>query len=114
MCIGIEYFLEGERKSVYFDAVAPDLPARLRGGAIGFYRWRAAPPFMTAGISQGWRAKFPETGCAPLEEIRAGKWANLEPRPADRPTSSAVAHTALYERRPRVRSGSCALASSTS
>ena len=26
-------------------------------------------------------AKFPETGWAPLEEIRAGKWARLEPRP---------------------------------
>jgi hypothetical protein len=26
-------------------------------------------------------AKFPETGWAPLEEIRAGKWNWLEPRP---------------------------------
>jgi hypothetical protein len=36
MCIGIEYFLEGERTSVYYDSPAPDLPVRLRGGAIGF------------------------------------------------------------------------------
>jgi hypothetical protein len=39
--IGIEYFLEGERKSVYFDSPSPELPVRLRGGAIGFYRWGA-------------------------------------------------------------------------
>jgi len=39
MCIGIEFFLGGERRAVYFDSPAPDLPVRLRGGAIAFYRW---------------------------------------------------------------------------
>jgi hypothetical protein len=41
MCIGIEYFLEGERKAVSFDTERPELPVRLRGGAITSYRWGA-------------------------------------------------------------------------
>lgn len=36
--------------------------------------------FYDAGNVQGWGAKFPETGWAPLEEIKEHKWARLEPR----------------------------------
>jgi hypothetical protein len=82
MCIGIEYFLEGERHAVYYDSPAPDLPVRLRGGAIGFYRWGArSTAFYELGNIAGWGAKFPETGYAALDDIRAGKWSNFEPRP---------------------------------
>lgn len=82
MCIGIEYFLEGERRCVYYDSPAPDLPVRLPGGVIGSYRWGArSPKFYEGGNVAGWGAKFPETGYAPLDEIRADKWAWLEPRP---------------------------------
>ena len=82
MCIGIEFFLGGERRAVYFDSRAPKLPVRLRGGAIAFYGWGArSTAFYEAGNVAGWGAKFPETGYAPLEDIRAGKWEWLEPRP---------------------------------
>lgn len=81
VCIGIEYFLGGERRSVYYDSPAPDLPVRLRGGVIGSYRWGArSATFYEGGNVAGWGAKFPETGYAPLDEIRADKWARLEPR----------------------------------
>ena len=82
MCVGIEYHLDGERHAVYFDSPEPDLPVRVRGGAIGWYRWgaRKAAYYLTGNVA-GWGAKFPETGWAPLEEIRAGKWACLEPKP---------------------------------
>jgi hypothetical protein len=54
----------------------------MRGGSIAFYRWGArSTAFYDAGNVQGWGAKFPETGWAPLDEIKGGKWARLEPRP---------------------------------
>ena len=82
MCIGIEYYLEGERKSVFFDTERPELPVRLRGGGITFYRWGArSTVYYDAGNVQGWGAKFPETGWASLAEIKQHKWARLEPRP---------------------------------
>ena len=39
------------------------------------------PPSQVQNAVAGWGAKFPETGSAPLEEIRAGKWARFEPKP---------------------------------
>ena len=38
---GIDYVRDGERVAVYFDSTSPDLPVRMRGGAIRFYRWGA-------------------------------------------------------------------------
>lgn len=82
MCIGIEFYLQGERTRAYYDSAAPEVPVRLRGGAIGFYTWGARnAEFFEAGNMAGWGAKFPETGYAPLAEICAGTWAWLEPRP---------------------------------
>jgi hypothetical protein len=79
--IGIEYYLEGEAKAVYYDSASPELPVRLRGGCISFYRWgtRGATYYASDNVA-GWGAKFPETGWAPLEEIKAGKWDRFEPR----------------------------------
>lgn len=82
MCIGIEFYLQGEQRRVYYDSPAPEVPVRLRGGAIGFYTWGArSAAYFEAGNITGWGAKFPETGYAPLVEIHADKWARLEPRP---------------------------------
>ena len=41
MCDGIEYFLDGERVTVYFGEPGVELPVRTRSGAIAFYRWGA-------------------------------------------------------------------------
>lgn len=70
------------RSRVYLDTDRAELPVRLRGGAIGFYRWgaRRATYYVSDNVP-GWGAKFPETEWVSLEEIRAGKWAWLEPRP---------------------------------
>ena len=82
MCIGIEFFLEGERRAVYYDSATPMLPVRARDGGLAFYRWGAhSAAFYETGNKAGWGAKFPETGYAPLDEIREHKWAWLEPRP---------------------------------
>jgi hypothetical protein len=59
MCIGIEYFLQDARHTVYFDSDRPELPVRLRGGAIGFYTWGArSRTYYAAGNVPGWGAKF--------------------------------------------------------
>ena len=58
------------------------MPIRQRGGVIALYRWGArGSTYFAADNLTGWSARFPEGGWASLEEIRAGKWAWLEPRP---------------------------------
>ena len=39
------------------------------------------PDYVTLDNAPGWGAKFPQTGWAPLEDVRAQKWARVEPRP---------------------------------
>jgi len=82
VCGGIEYLRDGERVSVYFDSNRPDLAGRVRGGRIRFYRWgaRSAQYFSPDNLG-GYAAKFPETCCAALADIRAGKWTAFGPRP---------------------------------
>ena len=81
MCVGIEYFLDGERKAAYFESEEAELAVLQRGGAMRFYPWGARrSTYYVAGNTPGWGAKFPETGWAPLEDIRAGRWARFEPR----------------------------------
>jgi hypothetical protein len=83
MCIGIEFFVDAELRTVYFDSKDPALPLRGRGGVIRFCRWGArSPEYFAPDNVSGWGSKFPETGWLPLDEIRAGKWARFEPRPA--------------------------------
>jgi len=81
MCIGIEFFPDGERKLVLFDSQSPELPIRCRDGGIAFYRWgtRGATHY-AADNTPGWTIKFPEGGWAPLEQIRSGAWDKFEPR----------------------------------
>jgi hypothetical protein len=81
MCVGIEYFLDGEAVTVYFDSDRPDRPVRIRGGKIAFYRWGARGGIYTDDNTPGWLQKFPEGGHASLESIRAERWINYEPRP---------------------------------
>jgi hypothetical protein len=82
MCAGIEYLRDGERVAVYFDSNAPDLPVRQRGGAVRFYRWAArSAQYFSPDNPGGYAAKFPETCCARLADIRAGKWTSLAPQP---------------------------------
>ncbi len=54
----------------------------MRGGAIRFYRWgaRSAQYFSPDNLG-GYAAKFPETCCAALADVRAGKWTAYGPRP---------------------------------
>lgn len=82
MCLGIEYLLDGQAKTVYFDSHAPTLPVRVRGGAIRFYTWGTrSAAYVAADNIPGWGAKFPETGWIALVDINAGKWERLQPRP---------------------------------
>ena len=82
MCIGIEYFIDGERQTVYFDSKVPELPVLGHGAGLGFYRWGVrGPTYHLSDNTPGWLQKFPETGWAPLAEIRAGKWERYEPQP---------------------------------
>src|SRR6476620_12454419 len=82
MCSGIEYARDGEHVSVYFDSDNPDLPVRMRSGAVRFYRWgaRSAQYFNPDNLG-GYAAKFRETCCASLADIRANKWTAYAPRP---------------------------------
>lgn len=82
MCVGIEYFLDGERKLVGFDSVRPELAIRRKAGAIAFYRWGTrGPTYYAEDNTPGWAIKFPVGGWAPLDQIRAGEWQRFEPRP---------------------------------
>ena len=82
MCVGIEYFLDGKPVTVYFDSERPELPVRLRRGAIAFYRWGAQGRIYSDDNTPGWLQKFPEGCHASLESIRADRWINYEPKPA--------------------------------
>lgn len=82
MCVGIEYFRDGEQITVHFDSEAAELPVRVRGGFIAFYRWGARhAAYISADNIGGHVRKFPETGWLSLESIRAGQWDTFEPRP---------------------------------
>ena len=83
MCDGIEYFLDGERKTAaYGHSTDEQLPVRARGGAIVFYRWGVLGKVYFADDNlPGWGLKFPETAWASLASIRGGEWAKFEPRP---------------------------------
>lgn len=82
MCIGIQYFLDGERKLVLFDSQSPQLAIRLKTRAIIFYRWGTrGPTYSAEDNTRGWSIKFPVGGWAPLDAIRAGEWQKYEPRP---------------------------------
>jgi len=82
MCAGIEYLRDGKRVAVYFDSNSPELPVRQRGGTVRFCRWaaRSAHYFSPDNLG-GYAAKFPETCCAPLADIKVGKWTAYAPRP---------------------------------
>jgi hypothetical protein len=82
VCAGIEYLRDGERVRVWFDAVEPDLPVRLRGGGITFVRWgaRRACYFAEDNIG-GHVKKLSGRELRPARDIRAGKWASYEPKP---------------------------------
>ncbi|MGZ5171885.1 MAG: hypothetical protein ACXWCY_31120, partial [Burkholderiales bacterium] len=81
MCVGIEYFLDGKPVTVYFDSERPELPVRLRRGAIAFYRWGTRGRIYSDDNTPGWLQKFPEGGYAPLDSIRAERWSRYEPQP---------------------------------
>lgn len=84
VCDAIEYFLDGERKVACYgaDGRAAQLPIRQRNGSVAFYQWGAlADHYQALDNTPGWAAKFPRTAWMPLEEIRAHKWATLEPKP---------------------------------
>ncbi len=82
MCDSIEYFLDEERYVAQFGEPGIQLPIRSRGGRIDFYRWGAVgPDYITLDNRPGWAAKFPETNCAPLCEVRAGTWNRMAPQP---------------------------------
>jgi hypothetical protein len=82
MCDGVEYFLDGERVTVYFGEPGAELPIRTRAGAIAFLRWGALGKYYFSDDNRaGWGRKFPEGGWASLASIRAGEWTTLEPRP---------------------------------
>src|SRR6476620_7746711 len=82
MCARIEYLRDGERVAVYFDSNNQDLPVRMRRGWIHFYRWgaRSAQYFSPDNLG-GYAAKFPETCCSALADVRAGRWTAYAPRP---------------------------------
>ena len=66
---------------MYFDSNNSELPVRQCGRAIRFYRWGArSAQYFSADSLGAYAAKFPETCCAALAEIRAGKWTAFAPR----------------------------------
>jgi hypothetical protein len=82
MCHGIEYFREGERVLVYFDAPSPELPVRKRSGAIEFVTWGArGERYLSDDNTPGYLLKFPLGGWAARASILAGEWEKFEPRP---------------------------------
>ena len=82
MCEAIEFYLDGRRFEVSYGEVQSELPVRERRGRIAFYRWGAlGAQYVAADNRPGWGAKFPETGWAPLLEVRDNAWYKVEPRP---------------------------------
>jgi hypothetical protein len=82
MCDAVEYLLDGEPQVSCFGGPGVQLPVRKRGGAISFYRWGALRrEYFPDDGRPGWGAQFPETGWAPLDQVRAGHWARVEPKP---------------------------------
>jgi len=68
MCVGIEYFVNGSPKTVYFDgAERAQLPIRLRDGKTAFYMWGARGGVYSDDNTPGWLQKFPECAHASLE-----------------------------------------------
>ena len=81
MCHRIEYFLEGERVLVYFDAAHAELPVRKRSGAIEFVTWGArGERYLSDDNTPGYLLKFPVGGWAAGVHTcrRVGK---VQPRP---------------------------------
>lgn len=90
MCVGIEYFRDGERITVYFDSpAAAELPVCLRDRAVVFYPWGARhAEYFRAETIGGHARSFPVRGWLSLESIRAGEWDNSASRRFRRPRYS--------------------------
>ena len=75
MCVGIEYFRDGERVTVYFDSPrVAELPVCLPDRSVAFHRWGARyAEYFRAETIGGHARSFPVTGWLSLESIRAGE-----------------------------------------
>ena len=82
MCVRVEYVLDGRPVVVDFDIGEACLPVKLRRGGVAFVKWGTRSP--RYGIEEntpGHLLKWPETGWATLESIRADDWSKFDPRP---------------------------------
>jgi hypothetical protein len=84
MCIGVEYFRDGESVRVYVTQRNPLIPIRLKSGRVTFLKWgaRGACQGVEGDTGPGHIQTWPEGGWAALDEIRAGRWSKLDPKPA--------------------------------
>jgi hypothetical protein len=79
MCIGIEYFLEVERKAVHFDSPEPKLPVRRRDRLL--HLGRAQQHLLRRWQRSRMGRQVSRNGLGSARGIRAGEWAHYEPRP---------------------------------
>ena len=83
MCIGVEYFRDGEPVRVYVTQGGAQVPVRLRNGRIVTVKWgaRAGVPGVEDDTGAGHIRTWPEGGWAPLDDVHAEKWHKFDPKP---------------------------------
>ncbi len=83
MCIGVEYFKDGEPVRVYVTQGGAQLPIRLRGGRVVMVKWgaRSAIPGVEDDTGPGHIRTWPNGGWAALDDIRSDAWKRYDPKP---------------------------------
>ena len=83
MCVGVEYFVDGEPVTIYVTQRDARLPVRLRGGRIKLVTWgaREGVPGVEDDTGPGHIKTWPSGGWAPLDDVRADKWRRYDPKP---------------------------------
>jgi hypothetical protein len=80
MCGGIEHVLAGKPAKVYFPNPSATLPVRQRNGNIAWLSWGRRKHENGGNLPPG--------SSAPLHTVRAGEWAQFNPRPVLIPASA--------------------------
>jgi hypothetical protein len=82
MCVGVEFFENGEPRRVYVSQPDPHLPVKLRDGAVVMVKWGAGTAkYRVDDNTPGRLFKFPPEGWARLDSVRADEWRRYNPRP---------------------------------
>jgi hypothetical protein len=83
MCLGVEYYENGERVVVLFGRANARLPVRTRNGRVVMVKWgtRTADLGVEDESGPGHIKTWPGGAWAWLGDVRAGKWDKLTPKP---------------------------------